>query len=270
MFTHMTGHNNIPHAVEWRRSHETREYGRNGIFGIMTPQGNPTVEAELGILLPAGSVTVATRLISPQPTLRDRLLDYLQNLPVTVASYGGLTPDIIGFACTGSSYLVEPEAERRIIAPIEAARNCRIVTAAQAVKDACLALGLRRLALISPYPHWLTNTCRAHWERQGLTVTAVLELAADGGDKHGIYELTTASVLPSARTFQTADADAILVTGTGMPSLRTILALGSERTIPVLSSNLCLAWALTRGLGVATTGSESRLYGGWRERLAYT
>jgi maleate isomerase len=267
MFTHMTGHNNMPPASDERLSPEKREYGRDGIFGILTPQANPTVEAELDILLPPASVTVTARLTSAAPSLRDRLTAYLENLPVTLAGFGDLKLDAIGFACTGSSYLADPADERRIIQPLEESRNCEIVTAAQSVKDACRSLGLRRIALISPYPEWLTAACHAHWERNGMIVAGVLQLPTGSGDRHGIYALTTASVLSAVKAFSSGNADAILVTGTGMPSLRIILELEAERSIPVLSSNLCLAWSLARKRGALLPGSESRLYGGWRERL---
>jgi maleate isomerase len=260
----------MPSVGDKRQLRENREYGRDGIFGILTPQANPTVEAELDILLPPGCVTVTARLTSTAPSLRDRLVAYLENISATVANFGDLGLDAIGFACTGSSYLTDALDERRIIQPLEEARNCAIVTAAQAVKDACRSLGARRVALISPYPEWLTAACHAHWERNGLIVTAVLQLPTSAGEKHGIYALTTPSVLSAARQFPSGNADAILVTGTGMPSLRIILELEKERAIPVLSSNLCLAWSLTRKNAVPTVGSESRLYGGWQERLMRT
>ena len=62
--------------------------------------------------------------------------------------------------------------------------------------------------------------------------------------------------------------EAIYLAGTGMPSLRAICALEPARGVPVLSSNLCLAWALARITGDAGPGPESRLYGGWAARLA--
>jgi maleate isomerase len=59
----------------------------------------------------------------------------------------------------------------------------------------------------------------------------------------------------------------VLLTGTGMPSLRALLPLEAARRVPVLSSNLCLAWALAKITGRAQSGPESRLYGGWAGRL---
>jgi maleate isomerase len=68
--------------------------------------------------------------------------------------------------------------------------------------------------------------------------------------------------------FDTHGAEAVLLTGTGMPSLRVLQPLEVARGVPVLSSNLCLAWALAKITGTAHPGPESRLYGGWSGRLA--
>ena len=37
-----------------------------------------------------------------------------------------------------------------------------------------------------------------------------------------------------------------MASGTGMPTLRALREFRHECALPVLSSNLCLAWALTR------------------------
>jgi maleate isomerase len=246
---------------------KAREYGRAGLFGILTPQGNPTVEPELRILLPARSSMLVSRLTSRSGSLRQRLIDYSERLGESIDSFDDLAFDAIGFACTGSSYLVDGAEERRRLDKIQSGKGYPVVTAADAIADALVSLGVGAIALISPYPDWLTDASRAHWERAGLKITAVLQLPSGARDAHGIYALTTPKVLETAANFDPGGAEAILVTGTGMPSLRAILALEPSVGLPVLSSNLCLAWALAKAAGRAAPGPESPLYGGWAERL---
>jgi len=244
-----------------------REYGRRGLFGVLTPQGNPTVEPEMRVLLPGGSAMLVSRLTSRRASLRERLLDYSDRLADYVDRFDGVRFDAVAFACTGSSYLIGPE-ERRRIATIEQTKGYPVITAAAAIEDALRHLDVRSIALISPYPAWLTDASRAHWERAALRITAVLQLPSGQGEAHGIYGLTTESVLNHAAGFDPGGADAVVVTGTGMPSLRTILALEPSLGVPVLSSNLCLAWKLAKTTGNAAGGPESPLFGGWAERLA--
>jgi maleate isomerase len=245
-----------------------REYGRGGLFGLLTPQGNPTAEPEIRILLPPASAVLAGRLTSYSTLLERRLTDYVERLEEFVDGFDNIPFDAVGFACTGSSYRIDPEDERRRGEAIAARKGYPIVTAAQAVKAALNMLGVSTIALVSPYPAWLTDACREHWERQGLRVCATLQLPPGRAGAHDIYGLTAATLLEAVSCFDPRAAEALLLTGTGMPSLRVILALERERAVPVLSSNLCLAWALARMTGDVGAGTESRLYGGWAGRLA--
>src|SRR3546814_16207984 len=86
------------------------DYGRAGIIGIGTPQANPTVEAEMRILLPQNALLQTTRLASSAPESLDRPREYLWSLPDALARYDTLRPTVFGFGFTGSSYLA---AERR-------------------------------------------------------------------------------------------------------------------------------------------------------------
>lgn len=245
-----------------------REYGSGGLFGVLTPQGNPVAETELRILLPPQCVLLVGRLVSSSTDLRRRLLDYGEQLDAALGQFAGLALDALGFACTGSSYLTAAVELHRAAARPSRVDEYPVLTAAAAVEAALGALGVDSIALVSPYPSWLTDACRDHWQRRGIRVTASLQLTAGFGQRHGIYELTSARVLEAIAGFDRLGAAGILLAGTGMPSLRTVLQLEPTLPVPVLSSNLCLAWALARLVGKALPGPESRLYGGWAARLA--
>lgn len=244
-----------------------REYGRAGFFGMVTPQANPTVEPEMHVLLPAGSAMLTARAVSSAATLRQRLVDYLTDLDRTLDSFGDLAFDAVGFACTGSSYLIDRTEERRLLAAIEDRRGYPVVSAAAAVTAAIRWLGIGDVALVSPYPEWLTAASRAYWEGEGVKVQRVVQIAAGTGDAHGIYALTAPKIIEAAESLAQSGVQGVLLAGTGMPSLQAVQALEPLFDRPVLSSNLCLAWVLAEMVGASCAGPESRLYGGWSERL---
>jgi len=65
-----------------------------------------------------------------------------------------------------------------------------------------------------------------------------------------------------------AGANAIVLLGTGLPTLPT-LARHADSPLPVLSSNLCLAWAMTQAASAETVNLHDWLRGDhWRARLA--
>lgn len=226
-------------AQPWRR-----DYGSRARIGLAVPHANPTVEPELGVLMPDGVSAYATRLTHPSPRVEDRLQHYIRHIPQAIATFGPMRLAAFGFGCTGSSYLAGPLLEDELAAAASAASDLPVVTAAQALRRALATLGVSRFALVSPYPADLAAAGLRYWRDAGFEVSASLRVAPMLDDTHAIYELTSADALRAAREVDRRGAGALVITGTGMPTLAALRVLQAECGQPVLSSNLCLAWAL--------------------------
>jgi maleate isomerase len=220
-----------------------RDYGRRGRFGLLTPQANPTVEPEFRRCAPAETELYVARLTSPSNDPRTRLVDYLEQLPTTLAQYDTLQLDAVAFACTGSSYLLGARREAEILAAAQAAYGVPIETAAGAILHALEALHARRIIVVSPYPDWLRDAGVAYWQEAGIDVVATATVPIGRADTRGIYELQGADAAAVLARLDPHDADAVLVSGTGMPSLE-VLRTRRMQSPPAISSNLCLAWRL--------------------------
>lgn len=240
----------------------TPEYGR--VLGITTPQANTTVEPEMQLLL-SGTV-LAARLTSPISDSRDRLLDYFDRLPATLTQFDVAPVAAAGFACTGSCYLVGQDDEQRRLDLATRRLGYPVISSAQAIRAALAELGAKRIALLSPYPNWLSEAGQQYWRDAGFTLTSVAGLPADLLDTRGIYRLTTERVLEVFNRLDTTGADAVLLSGTGMPTLCAMQQL--DIGIPLLSSNLCLAWALDKAAGgVAAFSPWLAREAAWRQRV---
>jgi maleate isomerase len=246
-----------------------KDYGRRGRVGIGVPQANPTVEPEMSALLPDGVSMHVTRLNSAAPSSRDRLIEYLERLEGTLARYDTLRLDVYGFACTASSYLVGAEAERRHIEICERKAGYPIVTGAQAIGEALRHLGATRVAMGSPYPDWLTHLSHAYWRGVGVEIVTTASVDLEGSDTRAIYDVGAAAAFDKFDALTKADCECVVMTGTGLPSLPVIAALQPHVAIPIVSTNLCLAWALARRLGIeGKIGDTSfALLDGWQARL---
>ena len=244
----------------------TPEYGR--VIGITTPQANTTVEPEMQLLL--GGTVLTARLTSPIADSRQRLLDYFDRLPATLTQFDVAPLVAAGFACTGSCYLVGQQEEERLLAAASARARVPVISSAQAIRAALAELNVKRIALLSPYPAWLSDAGRHYWHNAGFTLTSVAGLPADLLDTRGIYQLTTVRVLEVFATLNLKGADAVLMSGTGMPTLRAIAQLSPLHAgLPLLSSNLCLAWALGCVAGGAAEFAHWLTHdAAWRTRLA--
>lgn len=250
-----------------------REYGRRAIVGVMVPQANPIVEPEMASLLPKGFSMLVTRLQGSRTDSRSRLLNYLENISDSLDAYDIAPLDAVGYACTGSSYLVGVEHEYRVFSEMSERYGYPVISSAQAVRLALSDLGALKIALLAPYPKWLHVAGEEYWRKVGLTLVSSASLAFDTNDTRNIYSTTSSMALEAFKALSWDNADAVVLSGTGMPTLRALLEIRRLTDKPVISSNLCLAWSLAAAVGDVDTvypkpGPNETLFGGWTERIA--
>jgi maleate isomerase len=239
-----------------------REYGPSGLIGVAVPQANPTVEPEMARLVPREFAVIATRLTGDSSTPRGKLVEYLDHFGDSLRAFDNAPLDIVGFACTGTSYLIGAEQEETRIAGYSRQFGYPIVTCAQAVRQALRHLGVDRISLIAPYPAWLADASRQYWESAGLQVTSMATVELRSDDTRHVYGLGSADVVKAARGLDMTQSGALLITGTGVPTLGAIGPIGEFYDRPVLTSNLCLAWQMTRTLDPENSQRWDRLLSG--------
>lgn len=216
-------------------------YGPGGVLGILTPQANTTVEPEFGILLPPGVAALTARLTSDKPTVDARLADYVLSMEATLDRFANAPLGAVAFACTGASYLVDPEEERAHLAAIAARRGYPVLTAANAIMDALGVLGAERVAIVSPYGDPLHGQALDYWRARGLEAVRVARIDSDDSAFHPIYALSAEAPGGLVDKMDMEGLDAVVMLGTGLPTLPAILRRGG-RPVPLLSPNLCLVW----------------------------
>ncbi len=231
------------------------EYARRGLIGALTPQANTTVEPELCILLPPGVACINARMVSHAPAMADRLTEYFERLGEWPAQFANAPVDVIAVACTGASYLAGPGREQTLVHSVSSRYGKPVVTSGLAVVAALQALAARRIALVSPYPQALTEASVAYWTASGFEVARVVEVGAAGGAFHPIYAMPAADARAALDSLDDAaepDApmfDAVVMLGTGMPTLQPILERPRVGGAPVLSCMLATAWRSVLAIG---------------------
>lgn len=248
------------------------EYAPRGLVGVLTPQANTTVEPELNLLWPPGVAMINARLMSDKASMNARLVDYFANYEASLKQFANAPVGVVLAACTGASYLAGREREAGLVRDITARHGHAFITAALAVVDALGALKAKRIGLVSPYPADLTQASVEYWRSHGFEVAEVANVAADaGGAFHPIYALEGSSAGQALRTLENVTLDAIVMLGTGMPTLTPIADAIGRRGAPVMSCNLCLAWRAVEALCVGGAPEQSlRLWlsgEGWLSRL---
>ena len=248
-----------------------RDYGRNGRIGLVTPMANPTAEPEMQLLMPEGVSLLAARCASGADA-RQRFIDYFEQLGNTLDCFDTLRLDAAGFACTASTYLLGREYELRQSAELSRRQGYPVLTAADAIHRALQHLGAERIAMACPYPDWLYQVGVDYWRERGYQVVASVSARPMMEDTRAIYDVTARSaaevVLDEFRDIQ---ADALVITGTGMPALPVLGLLQDELKMPAFNSNLCLAWACLQAAGIEAGNRrpdrDFPLLSGWQNQL---
>ena len=239
---------------------------------MLTPQANTTVEPEFNLLLPPGVAMINARLVSAKDSMTARLLDYFEGFSDTLDQFANAPIGVAAAACTGSSYLAGREREAALVAGITSAKGYPFITAALAVVDALRALEATSIALVSPYPDDLTQASRAYWHSHGFAVREIARLSGEAAAFHPVYSLDGSRTGEALSTLAHKTVDAVVMLGTGMPTLRAIATTIGGRGAPVVSCNLCLAWRAVTALDASAPDRASLsmwLKGEhWRGRLA--
>ena len=252
------------------------EYAPRGFVGLLTPQANTTVEPECQILLPLGMGVINARLTSSKPVIEDRLVDYFDTLPASLAQFADAPLRAVGVACTGSSYLYGKDREDAIFQSLSRQRGIHVTCSALATVDALHVLGAKRIGLVSPYPDKLLAHSVAYWQSRGFAVAAVAKVVATAADhaRYGstnpVYALGSDAALASLQQLRGQSLDAIVMLGTGLPSLKSILQMPHLDGAPVISCTLALAWRCALAVeGEPLSASSLRDWSsgaGWKSR----
>jgi maleate isomerase len=234
-------------------------------IGFLVPAGNPTVEPEMAELAPPG-VSLHFNRLSAQGAAgthagrEDRHRSQMNSLDEATRLLAMTLPQVIVLGHTATSYAIGREADAELVRHQEAATGTRFVTAFACVQQALTHLGIRRVAYATPYDAELTEQGRAHLQLHGFEVVAVARLQG----VHNIYDETAERAYAIGRQADCPDAEAVFLSGTGMPTLAMIQALEDDLGKPVISANTAMMWNALRIAGVRNprTGYGRLFHGG--------
>ena len=220
-------------------------------IGILVPPGNPTVEPELSMLLPPGCSLHATRMSASGETgslsgQEDRNREQIASLDAAVGLLAAVRPAVIALAHTSTSYTLGKAAEAALVARMEAQYHVRFITAFGSVIAALAHCGARRIAFGTPYSMDTTLRGKAHLEAFGIEVVhfGILPNVVN------IYDETAERAYQLGRQVDHPDAEAVFLSGVGMPTLTALAALEADLGKPVISATAATMWHALRTAGV--------------------
>ncbi len=230
--------------MEYRQDLISRPaYGRSALFGLAVAGANPTVEPELNQLLLPGALALSCRLANNRRDPWSYFREYIDEAPDVAVRFRGLDLKAVAFACSAATYVLGGAGEEAFLEKLEAYTGWKAVSTGMAMSKALEALRVEKIALITPYSNDIHAAAVDYWKEKGIAVVEDHRVETQNQDVPSIYNLSAADALTVADRVNTDDVDAVLLSGTGMPSLAAIKNW-HHQTTPTLSANLCLAWYL--------------------------
>ncbi|MDQ6524026.1 hypothetical protein RB608_10465 [Nocardioides sp. LHD-245] len=238
-------------------------YGSRARIGLIVPSTNSVVEPELTSHAPEGVAFYATRVpVAEVATEAEKVASIVamrDRLPAAAAELGSLGPAAVGYACTSGSFLEGRDVDADTCAALCVASGVPSYTTSTAMVSALRALGVRRLAVVTPYIAPVAGGAVDYLEQNGIEVVGRADLGLLSNLDKGRLPVSAAEEL--VRQVDLSAAEAVMISCTNWRTLDRLAALERDIGLPVVSSNLATLWAGLRLAGVAEGGPDVRLMG---------
>jgi maleate isomerase len=164
------------------------------------------------------------------------------------ADLATVRPHALVWMCTSGSFSRGPEWDKALRATLSENGRCPATTTSTALTEAMRVMGVEKLALATPYEPRLNEKLIQYVQHFGVKVVnhSGLGLTLDWD----IGRLDFASLGDMVRSVDTAEADAVFVSDTGIILSPIAEALERDLAKPVFSANMASMWHALQLAGV--------------------
>ncbi|KKW65973.1 Asp/Glu racemase [Mycolicibacterium elephantis] len=226
-------------------------------IGVVTPY-DFALDRELWRWVPDDVSLYVTRLrYAPLPVTVDMAVHVsdADNVVAGAANVLAVSPMVTAYACTAGSFVKGMAGEAALVAAMQAAGAPAAVTTSGSMLAALKHLGVHRVATVTPYTADLTIGLTSYLMEAGLEVVATSGLGLTSEIWAVPYEQTAELV----RSTNVAEAEAIVISCTNLPTYDLIAPLEAELQKPVVTANQVTMWAALRVAGRKAVGPGQRL-----------
>jgi len=175
----------------------------------------------------------------------------------SVRSLISAEPESVAYACTSGSFVGGLAGEAKLRGVMERSGAKRAVTTSGALLQALEHLGVKRIAIATPYNEELTRLLAEFLETAGIKVVKAGYLNSEQDIMHIGYD----AVRNMADIVDHPDAEAVFFSCTNLRTFDVIGELEQKLGKPVLSANQVTIWAALQEAGIAPPRIAQKLFG---------
>jgi len=215
--------------------------GSRARLGLVVLQADETIEHDFRRLLPIDGVSLlTTRVPSGLEVTGDTLAEMEGHLSQAAALFPRAAQfDVVAYACTSGTAVIGAEnVARQVKGGCETAHVTNPVTALIA---ACRHLGITRLGLLSPYVEDVSESLRNVLAKAGIETPTFGSF--DEAEEARVARIDDPSIIAAAvELAKGGGCEALFLSCTNLRTLDVIPQIEAATGLPVMSSNLVLAW----------------------------
>jgi len=218
-------------------------------LGVVVPSVNTIVEPWFNAVCPGGVTVHASRMLLDANLTAEAVLRMdREEGRHAVEQLVSCKPASIAYCCTASSIVQGVEYDDVLIHEISRIAKVPAVTATRSIITAFKALGVRRIAVASPYAKEIDDAEHRFFTAAGCEIVGSACLGIT--DSFRLADPEPEAIVELARQAWRKDADALLITCLNLRSHEVVHLLEKELGKPVVTSTQATLWQLLRTAGI--------------------
>ncbi len=205
--------------------------------GLLVPSSNTTMEVDFYNHLEEKASVHIARMYLDTTTKEAEEIMVRESTPAAAEMIRTLHPHVTVFGCTSGGSLFGMDYDRKIAGDLtEMTGAGRTVTVLGAVTEQFHQIGVKRIAVFTPYIDELNQTIQSCLEEEGFEVLSIQGMGITVNFDIGV--VSPEEILAFARErFKDPEADALFFSCTNMRALDAVPILEKEFGKPIVTSN---------------------------------
>lgn len=228
-------------------------YGSRARLGLVVPANNTVIEPELNRLCPPGVSVHATRVLGNRGgAMAEGPIHVMEaSADSAVDCLTVSRVQVILYCCMATGLIKGPGWAREFSDRLRGRTEVPVAAASDLTMQALQALGVRRVAIVTPYPEHVAERVAPFFRAHGFHVVAERHLA--GTDIQSVNDHPPETAYRLARSLDLSAAQGVCILATDFRTVEALAPLEGDLGLPVVSTNQAVLWGGLRLSGVTAS-----------------